>query len=92
MRKYLFSILLFLSSLLSAEQSITPYLTSENDTLSLVEGIVNAYNGKLVQIDKDIEIQGAEPFELIRYYDGGHHFISQCGYGVGLSFPIVLVC
>jgi len=91
MRKYLFLILIFLSSHLSAEQSITPYLTSENDTLSLVEGIVNAYNGKLVQIDKDIEIQGTESFELIRYYDGGHHFISQYGYGVGFSLPIVLV-
>jgi len=91
MRKYFFLTLIFLSSLLSAKQSITPYLTSENDTLSLVEGIVNAYNGKLVQIDKDIEIQGSDPFELIRYYDGGHHFISQYGYGVGFSLPVVLV-
>lgn len=91
MCKYFFFIITFISIYLSAEQSIIPYVTSENDTLSLVEGIVNAYNGKLVQVDRDIEIQGTEPFELIRYYDGGHHFVSRYGYGVGFSLPLQLM-
>ena len=70
MHKYLFPFL-FLSTILSAGDSITPYLTSENDTLSLVDGVVNSYNGKLVQVDKDLEVQGSEPIDLMRYYDGG---------------------
>lgn len=85
----LFIFLLF-SHVLSAEQAITAYLTSEQDSLLLVEGVVNAKNGKLVQIDKDIEIQGSENLELIRYYDGGHHFSSVNGYGVGVSFPLIV--
>ncbi|HRD56232.1 MAG TPA: RHS repeat-associated core domain-containing protein [Parachlamydiaceae bacterium] len=83
-------ILLLFSHVLSAEQAITAYLTSEQDSLLLVEGVVNAKNGKLVQIDKDIEIQGSENLELIRYYDGGHHFSSVNGYGVGVSFPLIV--
>jgi RHS repeat-associated protein len=90
MKRYLLSSIIFLSSLLTAEQTITPYLTSENDTLSLVEGIVNAYNGKLVQIDGDVLIQGSDPLSLIRYYDGGHHYLSPYGYSVGFSFPVIL--
>ena len=62
----------------------------KNDTLSLVDDTVDAFNGKLVQMDKDIEINGSHPLELHRYYDGGHHFDSEVGYGVGLSFPIFL--
>ena len=81
----------FISSITTAEEAITQYLTSENDSLSLVEGVVNAYNGKLVQIDKDIEIQGIDALEVTRYYDGGHHFVSDYGYGVGLSFPLTLI-
>ncbi|HRD55708.1 MAG TPA: hypothetical protein PLC42_04850 [Parachlamydiaceae bacterium] len=41
-------------------------------------------------MDKDIEIQGSENLELIRYYDGGHHFPSGNGYGVGVSFPFIV--
>lgn len=74
-----------------AHTPIVPYLTSEHDNLSLIEGVVDAYNGKLVQIDKDIEIQGSDPLQLIRYYDGGHHFDSEIGFGVGHSFPTQLV-
>ena len=58
MRKYIFLFLLFISSQSFSEQAIVPYLTSENDTLSIVDGLVNAYNRRLVLIDKDIEIQG----------------------------------
>ena len=65
-------------------------MTSECDTLALVEGVVNAYNGKLVQIDQDIEIQGQDPLEMTRYYDGGHHFDSEFGYGIGCSYPALL--
>ena len=65
-------------------------MTSERDTLALIEGVVNAYNGKLVQIDQDIEIQGSDPLEMTRYYDGGHHFDSEFGYGVGCSYPAIL--
>lgn len=90
MRNNIFFIIILLTSFLSAEDSNSPYVTSENDSLSLVEGVVNAYNGKLVQMDKDIYIQSNDPLELIRYYDGGHHFLSRYGYGVGFSFPITL--
>ena len=77
-------------SLLSTQIPITPYLTSENDALSLVEGVVDAYNGKLVQIDQDITIDGSHPLQLTRYYDGGHHFDSNLGYGMGLNVPMLL--
>jgi hypothetical protein len=88
----IFSFLLFCCfTSIYAEQSIVPYLTSEHDTLSLIDETVDVLNGKLVQINKDIEIQGSHPFELIRYYDGGHHFDSDIGYGNGLSLPILLV-
>ncbi|HRD56268.1 MAG TPA: DUF6531 domain-containing protein [Parachlamydiaceae bacterium] len=73
---------------LSGEQ--LPYFTSENDALSLVEGIVNVYNGKLVQKNSDVQILGSKPFEINRYYDSGHHFKSHLGYGVGLSTPLLL--
>ena len=66
-----------------AEEPIIPYLTSECDALALVEGVVNAFNGKLVQVERDIEIEGSDPLDLTRYYDGGHHFYSELGYGVG---------
>jgi len=81
---------LFVCSCISADEAILPYLTSECDTLALVEGVVNAYNGRLVQIDRDIEIQGSDPLDLTRYYDGGHHFFSELGYGVGFGYPLVL--
>ncbi len=90
MRKYLYLFFILLSSFLAADDPITDYLTSENDTLALVDGIVNAYNGKLVQIDKDIEISGSDPIELIRYYDSGHHFRGPLGYGIGISQPLLL--
>ncbi|NGX42849.1 MAG: hypothetical protein K940chlam7_01137 [Chlamydiae bacterium] len=90
MKKILCIFLLF-SSLLSAKSSMTPYLTSESDTLALVDGVINAYNGKLVQIDPDIEIQGSDPLQLIRYYDGGQQrFDSEFGYGIGMSLPTQL--
>ncbi len=89
MQKYLFLFLLF-SCVLSAQEEEPPYLTSEYNTLALIEGTVNAHNGKLVQIDHDIEIQGSEPLELIRFYDGGHNFDSEFGYGVGCSHPALL--
>jgi hypothetical protein len=68
MFRCLFSFLLFCwFTSISAEHTIVPYLTSENDTLSLIDETVDVFNGKLVQIDKDIEIQGSHPFELVRY-------------------------
>jgi hypothetical protein len=42
----------------------------------------------LVQIDKDIDIQGPDSLDVTRYYDAGHHFASEYGYGIGLSFPL----
>ena len=88
--RFLLSLIFCLISNAYADHSISSYLTSENDTLSIVDETINAYNGKLVQIDKDIEIQGSHPLEVIRYYDGGHHFDSEIGYSYGLSFPIFL--
>ncbi|MEI8366354.1 MAG: RHS repeat-associated core domain-containing protein, partial [Parachlamydiaceae bacterium] len=85
-----FFLLLCYFSNISAEHSIVPYLTSENDTLSLIDGVVDAYNGKFVQMDKDIEVEGSYPLELLRYYDGGHNYDSEIGYGIGLSFPALL--
>lgn len=90
MRISLFFLIFCFFTYASVDCSIAPYLTSENDTLSLVDDTVDAFNGKLVQMDKDIEINGSHPLELHRYYDGGHHFDSEVGYGVGLSFPIFL--
>jgi len=58
--------------------------------LALVDGVVNAYNGKLVQIDRDIHVDGSDPLELTRTYDGGHHFESDLGYGFGDGYPILL--
>ena len=87
---HLLLVCLFSFTSLSAEQAILPYITSENDALSLVEEIVDAYNGKLVQKDLDIQVLGSDPLELNRYYDGGHHFESEIGYGVGLSCPLLL--
>ena len=81
--KNLILIFLFCSATLSAKEPELPYLTSESDTLALIDGVVNAYNGRLVQIDQDIEIQGSDPLEMTRFYDGGHHFDSEFGYGVG---------
>lgn len=78
------------SSLLFSEEERIPYLTSECDALALVEGVVNAYNGKLVQIDQDIEIRGSDPLDMTRFYDGGHHFDSEFGYGVGCGYPALL--
>ena len=84
-----FSFSLFLNFFLGANDKI-PYLTSECDVLALVEGVVNAYNGKLIQIDQDIYIDGSDPLEMTRYYDSGHHFDSEFGYGVGCSYPALL--
>jgi hypothetical protein len=69
MKKFLL-IFIFLSAFLSAKEQEAPYLTSERDTLALVEGVVNAYNGKLVQIDQDIEIQGSDPLERTIFGSG----------------------
>lgn len=88
--KFLLYIFIFCFAGLSAKEEPLPYLTSECDTLALVDGMVNAYNGKLVQIDQDIEIQGSDPLEMTRYYDGGHHFESEFGYGVGCTYPAML--
>ena len=90
MYKFIFLFVVFCSTLISEEEAINTYLTSEVDNLSLFEGMVNAQNGRLVQIDKDIEIQSTDPLEFIRYYDGGHDHKGVCGYGFGLSFPILL--
>jgi len=87
MYKFIFLFLILFSSLQSEEELINTFLTSENDNLSLVEGVVNAQNGKLVQFDKDIKIESSDPLELIRYYDGGHDYDGMCGYGIGFSFP-----
>jgi len=90
MYKFTFLFLFFYSTLISEEEAINTYLTSEVDNLSLVEGVVNAQNGRLVQVDRDIQIRGSDPLEVIRYYDGGHDHKGVCGYGFGLSFPIIL--
>lgn len=86
----LFFLILCFFSRAFANAPIIPYLTSENDILSLGDETVDAYNGKFVQLDTDIEIQGTHPLEINRYYDGGHHFDGDVGYGVGFSFPIFL--
>ena len=90
MLKTILCTLFFVSSLVRAEEAITSYLASECDTLSLIEGVVNACNGKLIQVDRDIAIQGSDPLELIRHYDGGHHYAKGYGYGVGLGYPLRL--
>ncbi len=91
MNKYIIIIFFVLPAILFGETTAVPRLTSEHDTLSLVDGLVNACNGKLVQNDKDIEIRGPDPLDLTRYYDGGHHFDGSHGYGVGLCFPLEIV-
>jgi hypothetical protein len=83
-------LLLCCFNFLSAKEADSPYITSERDTLALVDGVINAYNGKLVQIDQDIEIQSSDPLEMTRFYDGGHHFIAEFGYGIGCSYPALL--
>jgi len=89
MRKTFLSLLLSCFFILVAEE--VPYLTSESDTYALINGVVNAYNGKLVQIDEDIRTGGVDPLEMVRYYDGGHHFDSEFGYGVGCSYPALMI-
>ena len=88
MRKIFLSLILPCLCLLAEEKP--PYLTSESDTYALIDGVVNAYNGKLVQIDQDIHIEGVDPLEIVRDYDGGHHFVSEFGYGVGCSYPALI--
>lgn len=86
----LFLFFLFLASPLLKASSIESFLTSENDSLAIIADFVNAYNGKVVQVQKEVCVQGSDPLELIRYYDGGHHFTSDLGYGVGSNYPILL--
>src|SRR5262245_23619408 len=86
----LFSLFVIVCLALSSEEPPLPYLTSECDTLALVEGVVNTFNGKLVQVERDIEIEGSDPLDLTRYYDGGHHFDSELGYGTGYGYPVWL--
>lgn len=76
---------------LLADTSIIPYITSEDNSLALVDNIVNVENGKLVQIDREISIRGSDPFVLTRYYDNGHSFDSEFGYGMGVSLPVDLM-
>jgi hypothetical protein len=89
--KILLTFFLFIFALVCAEEEITPYLSSECDSLSLVDGVVNTYNGKFVQIDRDIEIKGSDPLHLIRFYDGGHNYRGEYGYGVGFGYPLELI-
>lgn len=88
MKQIFFTLLLSYFSVWASEE--VPYLTSESDTYALVDGVVNAYNGKLVQIDQDIQMDGVDPLEMIRYYDGGHDLESKFGYGVGCSYPSLI--
>lgn len=88
--KFIFLFLILFSTLQSEEELINTFLTSENDNLSLVGGVVNAQNGKLVQFDNDIKIEGSDALDLLRYYDGGHNYKGICGYGFGFAFPICL--
>lgn len=91
MYKIIFCLLVSIYSIASAtDLSITPYLTSECNSLALVDDLVNTCNGKLVQIDQDIYIDGTHPLSIMRYYDGGHHYESSFGYGFGLSIPVLL--
>ena len=75
---------------LFAEESLGSYLTSEHNTLALLEEVVNTQNGKLVQINQDIHVDGPSPLNILRYYDAGHHFEGDFGYGIGLSLPLKL--
>ena len=90
MTRNLFAFFLFTYVLVCAEEEIAPYLSSECDALSLIDGVVNAHNGKFVQIDRDIEIRGSDPLDLTRYYDGGHEYRGVYGYSVGLGYPLEL--
>lgn len=87
---YFILILLLSLTLTSYGEEQLPYLTSECDSLSMIEGVVNAYNGRVVQVDHDIVIAGSDPLEMTRNYDGGHHFDSEFGYGIGCSFPALI--
>lgn len=89
-RLFNFFIFILLTASLTALEEKIPYLTSECDVLALVDGVVNAHNGKLVQINQDIHIDGSDPLTLTRYYDGGHHFESDFGYGIGCEHPALL--
>ena len=88
MRLFLVFIFSFFS--LFADESIDHYLTSEHNTLALLEDVVNIQNGKIVQINQDIHIDGPNPLSIFRYYDAGHPFEGEFGYGVGLSVPLEL--
>ena len=90
MTRNLLAFFLFTYVLVCAEEEIAPYLSSECDALSLIDGVVNAHNGKFVQIDRDIEIRGSDPLDLTRYYDGGHQYRGVYGYSVGLGYPLEL--
>jgi hypothetical protein len=92
MKRYLFLFLNLFSLLSAAETNVIPYLTSECDSLALVDGLVNTYTGHLVQLDQDMVVGGVDPIILNRFYDGGHHFASDFGYGVGLPYPLSLKC
>ncbi len=35
-------------------------------------------------------MQGSDPLEMTRYYDGGHPFEGEFGYGIGCSYPALL--
>lgn len=75
--------------LLKGDNPVDAYLTSECDKFALIEGIVNVYNGKLVHVNQDIYIEGSDPLEFTRFYDGGHHFEGELGYGFGFSIPLI---
>jgi hypothetical protein len=88
MMQYLILLIIVFTACVSGEE--LPYLTSECDSLSLIEGIVNAYNGKIVQVDHDFTVPGSDPLHMTRTYDGGHHFDSEFGYGIGCSYPALI--
>lgn len=93
MKKCLLFLFCFTSVLSAKSQDdMIPYLTSECDTLALVDGIVNVAKGQLVQIDQDIAIEGSDLLIFTRYYDGGHNFSSDLGHGFGFSVPELLIC
>ena len=86
-----FFFFVFVCATLFAKETVDEYLTSERNTLALLEDVINTENGKLVQIDHDIYIDGSSPLSLYRYYDAGHQFRGNFGYGVGLSLPLLLI-
>lgn len=64
MLKYL---IFFLVPLIQIQADMTPYLTSEVNTLAIVENLVNVETGKFLQIDSDLPTKNSHAPSLVRY-------------------------